>query len=53
MKNLRTFKLFENHDYDLDFIISNRTLSGQMQKISFMRALLANSEFYLMNQHQI
>ena len=40
IETLKTFKLFENHDYDLDFVISNRTLSsGQMQKISFMRAL--------------
>ena len=51
LKNLKTFKLFENQDYDLDFIISNRTLSsGQMQKISFMRALLANSEILLLDE---
>ena len=51
LENLKTFKLFENQDYDLDFIISNRTLSsGQMQKISFMRALLANSEILLLDE---
>ncbi len=51
IETLKTFKLFENHDYDLDFVISNRTLSsGQMQKISFMRALLANSEILLLDE---
>ena len=48
---LQTFKLFEDEDYDLDLLISNRTLSsGQMQKISFMRALLANSEILLLDE---
>ncbi len=35
----------------IGYIISNRTLSsGQMQKISFMRALLANSEILLLDE---
>ncbi len=48
---LNTFNLFKNEDYDLEFEISNRTLSsGQMQKISFMRALLANTELLLLDE---
>ena len=35
----------------MDFEVSNRTLSsGQMQKISFIRALLANSELLLLDE---
>lgn len=48
---LKTFNLFKNENYDLDFKITNRTLSsGQMQKISFMRALLANAELLLLDE---
>jgi ABC-type multidrug transport system fused ATPase/permease subunit len=48
---LKTFNLFKNDNYDLEFKITNRTLSsGQMQKISFMRALLANAELLLLDE---
>ena len=48
---LDTFNLFENQEYDLNFQVTNRTLSsGQMQKISFMRALLADSELLLLDE---
>ena len=51
LDTLESFNLFENQEYDLDFEVSNRTLSsGQMQKISFMRALLANSELLLLDE---
>ena len=45
------FKLFDDDEYDLNFEISNRTLSsGQMQKISFIRALLADTELLLLDE---
>ncbi len=48
---LKNFKLFDDDNYDLSFVISNRTLSsGQMQKISFIRALLANTELLLLDE---
>tara|TARA_B100001250_G_scaffold67363_3_gene53922 strand:- start:1548 stop:3164 length:1617 start_codon:yes stop_codon:yes gene_type:complete len=48
---LKKFKLFDDDNYDLSFVISNRTLSsGQMQKISFIRALLANTEILLLDE---
>tara|TARA_B100001996_G_scaffold140942_1_gene107165 strand:+ start:1240 stop:2856 length:1617 start_codon:yes stop_codon:yes gene_type:complete len=48
---LKKFKLFDDDNYDLSFVISNRTLSsGQMQKISFIRALLANTELLLLDE---
>ena len=47
----KNFKLFDDDNYDLSFVISNRTLSsGQMQKISFIRALLANTELLLLDE---
>tara|TARA_B100001996_G_scaffold378098_1_gene361700 strand:- start:1291 stop:2907 length:1617 start_codon:yes stop_codon:yes gene_type:complete len=50
-ETLRLFQLFDEDDYDLNLIISNRTLSsGQMQKISFIRALLSNTELLLLDE---
>lgn len=42
IETVKMFNLFENEDqYDLNFKISNKSLSaGQMQKVSFSRALL-------------
>lgn len=48
---LKVFKLFDFDNYDLDYQVSNRTLSsGQMQKISFMRSLLADTELLLLDE---
>ena len=49
---LHEFKLFnEKSKIDLNMQVSNSTLSsGQMQKISFIRSLLANSEILLLDE---
>lgn len=49
LKKFDTFK--EESAYDLDRIISNKTLSsGQMQKIAFVRALLSDVEILLLDE---
>ena len=52
VSTLKEFKMFnEESSYSLDKIISNTTLSsGQMQKISFIRALLADVEILLLDE---
>jgi len=46
---LDTFK--EKENYDLNRIISNKSLSsGQMQKIAFVRALVANPDILLLDE---
>ena len=48
---LQKFKLFDDDDYKLDYGVSNRTLSsGQMQKISFIRSLIADTEILLLDE---
>ena len=48
---LELFKLFDEEQYDLEMQISNRTLSsGQMQKISFIRSLLSDTELLLLDE---
>ena len=48
---LKLFRLFDEDNYNLDLVISNRTLSsGQMQKISFIRSLLSNTELLLLDE---
>jgi len=48
---LQDFKLFDDNEYNLDFMVSNRTLSsGQMQKISFIRSLLSDTELLLLDE---
>ena len=45
------FELFVENEINLDKAISNRSLSaGQMQKISFIRALLAEVEILLLDE---
>ena len=51
IESLKLFQLFDEDHYDLTLLISNRTLSsGQMQKISFIRALLSNTELLLLDE---
>ncbi len=51
LDTLESFNLFENQEYDLDFEVSNRTLSsGQMQKISFIRALLGKPRVLFLDE---
>ena len=48
---LKLFHLFDDNNYDLDLEISNRTLSsGQMQKISFIRSLLSDTQLLLLDE---
>ena len=48
---LKLFRLFDDEKYNLNLFISNRTLSsGQMQKISFIRSLLSNTELLLLDE---
>jgi len=49
---LKEFKMFnEDSSYSLEKVISNTTLSsGQMQKISFIRALLAEVDILLLDE---
>ena len=48
---LNTFKLFDDDNYNLELEISNRSLSsGQMQKISFIRSLLSETELLLLDE---
>ena len=51
-KLINQFNLYPNEtDIDLTKLVSNTTLSsGQMQKISFIRALLNNSEILLLDE---
>ena len=49
LRTLQTFK--EEQNYDLKNIISNKTLSsGQMQKIAFVRALVAKPDILLLDE---
>lgn len=52
LKLLKSFELFDDAKrYDLDLQISNKSLSsGQMQKIAFVRALLAQVELLLLDE---
>ena len=45
------FELFNNDEKNLDSIVNSKTLSsGQMQKISFIRSLLAESKILLLDE---
>ena len=48
---LKLFHLFDDNNYDLDLEISNKSLSsGQMQKISFIRSLLSDTQLLLLDE---
>ena len=48
---LKEFNFFNEGGYDLDFTINNKILSsGQLQKISFMRSLLNNTQLLLLDE---
>ncbi len=50
-KYLIDFELFNSNEKTLDTIVSSKTLSsGQMQKIAFIRSLLANCEILLLDE---
>lgn len=51
LKVVNEIKLFQNKVTDLDIIINNKSLSsGQMQKISFLRAFLANVQILFLDE---
>tara|TARA_B100001559_G_C16498098_1_gene621861 strand:- start:380 stop:2014 length:1635 start_codon:yes stop_codon:yes gene_type:complete len=52
MKQIKLFQLFkEDKNYDLSKTISNKTLStGQMQKISFIRALSSGADILILDE---
>lgn len=48
---LTTFKLFDEANIDLERTVSNKSLSsGQMQKLSFVRALLSKPELLILDE---
>ena len=48
---MNEFELFNSDEKTLDTIVSNKTLSsGQMQKIAFIRSLLANTNLLLLDE---
>ncbi len=50
-KMLTLFKVFNEKNPDLDMKVSNKTLSmGQMQKVSFIRALLSGVEVLILDE---
>ncbi len=51
MKLIKEFELFNNEERGLDTIIDRKSLSsGQMQKISFIRSLLAETKLLLLDE---
>ena len=52
MKELKLFDTFkEESGYDLDRVVDNKSLSsGQMQKIAFIRALIADIDILLLDE---
>ena len=51
LKLLSTFKIFNEESVSLDRKISNKSLSmGQMQKISFVRAILSGVEILILDE---
>ena len=48
---MNQFELFSNTEVNLDYVVNNKTLSsGQMQKVSFIRSLLADVELLLLDE---
>ena len=48
---INEFELFNSNEKTLDTVISSKTLSsGQMQKIAFIRSLIANCEILLLDE---
>ncbi len=52
MNMLNSFDLFKDRDdYNLDSVINNKSLSmGQMQKVSFIRALLGDKDILILDE---
>ena len=48
---MNEFELFNREEKTLDTVVDSKSLSsGQMQKISFIRSLLANAELLLLDE---
>lgn len=51
IEHINQFQLFKENDYDLNLKVSNKSLSsGQMQKVSFIRALLSNPNLLILDE---
>ena len=50
MEYIEQFQVFKGNNYELNMRVSNKSLSsGQMQKVSFIRALLSKPDLLILD----